>query len=169
MSESTRQRILVGVSGSRASVAALHWAADEAQRRHARLTVVCAWDDSLRLAPYAEVTESHAAADAKAALRDGLAAAMRTALGPVPPDGLDAELAVGIAERVLIDRSATADLLVIGTARLHDGPGPSVGPVLRACLCRAACPVVVVSPGAGQLATLLPDDILRSRLSALTG
>ncbi|MGD0683538.1 MAG: universal stress protein [Streptosporangiaceae bacterium] len=169
MNESTQQRILVGVSGSRASVAALHWAAEEAQRREARLTVVCAWDDSLRLAPYAEVSESHGAADAKAILRNGLAAAMRTALGSLPPAGLDAELAEGVAERVLIDRSATADLLVIGTARPHDGAGPSVGPVIRACLCRAACPVVVVSPGAGQQASLLPDDILRSRLSALTG
>jgi nucleotide-binding universal stress UspA family protein len=149
-------------------VAALHWAADEARRRHARLTVVCAWDHSLRPAPYAEVSEGHTAA-VKAVLRDGLDAAMRTALGSVPPAGLDAELAEGIAERVLIDRSATADLLVIGTARPHDEAGPSVGPVIRACLCRAACPVVVVSPGAGQQASLLPDDVLRTRLSALTG
>ena len=34
MNETTQPEIVVGVSGSRASVAALRWAADEALRRH---------------------------------------------------------------------------------------------------------------------------------------
>jgi nucleotide-binding universal stress UspA family protein len=169
MNETTQPEIVVGVSGSRASVAALRWAADEAQRRHARLSVVCAWDHSLRPAPYAEVGGNHAPADARAACHSGLAAAMRVAFGPVPPDGIDAELAEGVPERVLIDRSAIAALLVLGAARPQDAHGLSVGPVIRACLSRARCPVVVVNAAAGTNAVPGPDSARAARESALTG
>jgi nucleotide-binding universal stress UspA family protein len=169
MNETTQPEIVVGVSGSRASVAALRWAADEAQRRHARLSVVCAWDHSLRPAPYAEVGGNHAPADARAACHSGLAAAMRVAFGPVPPDGIDAELAEGVPERVLIDRSAIAALLVLGAARPQDAHGLSVGPVIRACLSRARCPVVVVNAAAGTDAVPGPDSARAARESALTG
>ena len=152
MNQTTQPEIVVGVSGSRASVAALRWAADEARRRHTRLSVVCAWDHSLRPAPYAEVGGNHAASDAKAAVHSGLAAAIRVAFGPVAPACIDTELAEGVPERVLIDRSAIADLLVLGTAWSQDAGGLSVGPVIRACLSRARCPVVVVSAGAGPAA-----------------
>jgi len=50
-----------------------------------------------------------------------------------------------VAERVLVDLSAGADLLVLGSASgLTDGR--SIGPVIRGCLSRAHCPVVVVGP-----------------------
>jgi nucleotide-binding universal stress UspA family protein len=148
MSETTQPEIVVGVSGgSRASVAALRWAADEARRRHTRLSVICAWDHSLRPAPYAEVGKSHTDDRARAALRSGLATAMRIAFGRVPPADVDAELTEGVPERVLIDRSTVADLLVLGSACPPDAGGLPVGPVIRACLGRARCPVVVVSAG----------------------
>jgi nucleotide-binding universal stress UspA family protein len=166
MNETTQPEIVVGVSGSRASVAALRWAADEALRRRSRLSVVCAWDHRLRPAHYAE---NHAPADTRAALHSSLAAAMRAAFGPVPPDGVDAELAEGVPERVLIDRSAIAALLVLGAARPRDAHGLSVGPVLRACLSRARCPVVVVSVAAGQDAGQQPGNVRAARESALTG
>ncbi len=143
MNEIERQHIVVGVSGSRASVAALRWAADEALRRHAMLKVICAWDSSLRPAPYADVSEGCPDEEARAALHTAVGAAF----GPAPPTGLDTELAEGTPERVLVSRSATADLLVLGTPRSQDAAGLSVGPVIRTCLIRARCPVVVVSPG----------------------
>jgi nucleotide-binding universal stress UspA family protein len=167
MKETARQEIVVGVSGSRASVAALRWAVDEARRRCARLSVVCAWDHS-RPAPYADRSEGRARSDAQAAMRSSLAAAMRTALGPVPPAEIEAEMAEGAAERVLIDRSAVADLLVLGAARPQQAVGLPVGPVIRACLARAGCPVVVVraslGPAAGQ-----PEGCPPARVSALAG
>jgi len=169
MNETTQPEIVVGVSGSRASVAALRWAADEALRRQARLSVVCAWDHRLRPAHYAEVGEHRGPADARAALQGDLAAAMRATFGPVPPDGIEAELAQGVPERVLIDRSAIAALLVLGAARPQDAHGLSVGPVLRACLSRACCPVVVVSATAGPDAGQRPDSPRAARESALTG
>jgi nucleotide-binding universal stress UspA family protein len=149
MSETAQQEIVVGVSGSRASVAALTWAADEARRRSARLSVVSAWDHSLRPAPYADTSEGHAADDPQATMRSEVAAAVRAALGPEPPADVETELAEGMPERVLIGRSAMADLLVLGAARAQDATGQPVGPVIRACLSRARCPVVVVVFSAG--------------------
>lgn len=167
MSQTAQQEIVVGVTGSRASVAALRWAADEAGRRGARLSVICAWDSSLPRAPYANLAGAHPElGEARAALYGGLAAAIRTAFGPVPPDGVDTELTEGTPERVLISRAATADLLVLGTARPRDAAGLSVGPVLRTCLSRSRCPVVVVSAGADPEAGQRPDA---ARVTALTG
>jgi nucleotide-binding universal stress UspA family protein len=58
------------------------------------------------------------------------------------------EVVDGLAARVLLDRCAGADMLVLGTASDTPGPGRPVGPVIRACLRRATCPVVVI--GAAQ-------------------
>jgi len=48
-------------------------------------------------------------------------------------------------ERALVDSSAAADLLVLGSESGLTA-GRSAGPVIRACLSRAYCPVVVISP-----------------------
>jgi hypothetical protein len=55
------------------------------------------------------------------------------------------ETAVGLVARVLLDRCKGADMLVLGTAGETPGGSGSAGPVIRACLRRAACPVVVIS------------------------
>ena len=166
MSQTAQQEIVVGVTGSRASMAALRWAADEAARRHARLSVVCAWDPSLRPAHYANNSEGQLELDTRAALHGGVAAAIQTAFGPAPPASIGTEFAEGIPERVLVSRSATAALLVLGTARPRDAAGLSVGPVIRTCLSRSWCPVVVVSAAGAPEAAERPDD---ARVSALTG
>jgi nucleotide-binding universal stress UspA family protein len=51
----------------------------------------------------------------------------------------------GLAARVLLDRCAGADMLVLGTSSDVPGALRSAGPVIRACLRRAPCPVVVIS------------------------
>jgi nucleotide-binding universal stress UspA family protein len=51
----------------------------------------------------------------------------------------------GLAARVLLDRCADADMLVLGTSGDEPGRVRSAGPVIRACLRRAPCPVVVIS------------------------
>src|SRR6266571_3769227 len=139
MNGTPQQEIVVGVSGSRASVAALRWAADEAERRRARLSAICAWDSSLRPAPYAEVSEGPPDAGAPGVQAGRLAAAIRAAFGAAWPTSLRTELAEGMPERVLVTRSAAADLLVLGTARQQDIAGRSVGPVIRTCLVRSRC------------------------------
>ena len=115
------QRIVVGVDGSSASVEALRWAATEALTRRAEVHAVYAWDGARApRAPYAargSLPEPKEEREAAAAV---LASAVRTALGSEPAVSLRAELAEGRAERVLLDRAAGADLLVLGSTA-HPG------------------------------------------------
>jgi nucleotide-binding universal stress UspA family protein len=145
MSNVRQQVIVVGVSGSPASGAALSWAAEEARLRGARLHVVRVWDPARHAAPYAAVGATPTGEEELASARDALAAAMRAEFGPVTPEGVTAELAEGVPERVLVDRSSGADLLVLGVNTPAWLAGRSAGPVVRACLARARCPVVVIS------------------------
>ena len=145
-----RGRIVVGVDGSAASTAAVRWAVREARLRRAAIHLVCACDSDTRLrAPYASwswVTredERYAAAGAM------LAAAAELARPHLPPGRLTTELAHEPPARALLDRTADAEMLVLGTTRLDRGTGePSrgIGPVARACLRLAHCPVVIVAP-----------------------
>jgi nucleotide-binding universal stress UspA family protein len=62
----------------------------------------------------------------------------------VVPGEVATELTEGGAGRTLVDVSADADLLVLGSG---SPAAESVGPVIRACLSHAHCPVVIVRPG----------------------
>jgi len=143
MTETSRQRVLVGLSRSAASQAALRWAAEEARLRGATLHVVWAWDPERSVAPYAP---SHlpSRAEERAAARQSLTAAVRAVFGDPAPAGVVVELAEGVPERVIVDRSAGADLVVLGLSNPAWLVMPSAGPVIRACLEHAACAVVVV-------------------------
>jgi nucleotide-binding universal stress UspA family protein len=136
--------IVAGVSGSPASARALRWAADEAQRRHGRLKVVLAWRSQAR-AFYAPSPAPDDLAARQQRARDGLAATVRAVLGPELAAEVATEVTEGNPERALVDTSASADLLVLGTA---SGPlaGRSISPVVSTCLSRAHCPVIVVGP-----------------------
>jgi nucleotide-binding universal stress UspA family protein len=153
VNDSRQQHIVVGVSGSIASRTALQWAADEARLRHARLHVVRAWDPARHAAMYAGVGHLPTGDEQEAAVRAGLAAAMAAVFGPATPDGVTTELAEGVAERILVARSARADLLVLGESTPASLVGRSAGPVVRACLARASCPVVTVAGTAGGVQT----------------
>jgi len=136
--------ILVGVSGSRASARALQWAADEARRRSARLVVVRAWLPA-QAAFYAGQTEHDADHARQRATRE-LASALRATFGEKLPPGVQAEVTEGMAERVLVERSAGADMLVLGSTSAPVVVGRAIGAVIRSCLSRAHCPVVVIGP-----------------------
>ena len=58
---------------------------------------------------------------------------------------MSTEVTEGNPERALVDSSAGADLLVLGAAS-GQLASRSLGPVVRTCLSRAHCPVVVVGP-----------------------
>jgi nucleotide-binding universal stress UspA family protein len=146
------RRIVVGVNGSPASLAALRWAAGEAALRRVSLLVVHVWDRTRRLAPYANIGRRPTPVEERSTARSRLAVTVRAAFGPVAPAGVTTELAEGLVARVLLDRAAGADLLVLGAtmAPVTSPPaggaaGPTAGPVARACLSRAVCPVVIVT------------------------
>ena len=72
-----------------------------------------------------------------------LTADVAAVLGPAPVVNVDVRVAEGLAARVLLDHAVGADLLVLGSATRCAPDG--IGPVARACLRHAPCPVVVVS------------------------
>jgi nucleotide-binding universal stress UspA family protein len=137
--------IVVGVSGSLASAGALRWAADEAGREHGELHVVRAWQTEPRAFYAHPASGPQDAARQHQLARDGLAATMRAVLGEDSAGDATTEVIEGMAERVLVELSAGADLLVLGSASGLTA-GRSIGPVARGCLSRAHCPVVVVGP-----------------------
>ena len=144
-------RIVVGVDGAAASLAAVRWAAQEALLRQASVHLVFVSRQYPR-APYSGLPEVPPSAEDSAGRPAPLLAAEHEAGRTLPPDRVSAELVGGSPDKVLIDRSADAELLVLGTAypaaQLAGEVPAVVGSTVRACLHGAACPVVVVSTAA---------------------
>lgn len=150
--------ILVGVGGSGASHAALAWAVLEARRRDAKLRVVQAWQPHPARALYAGTASTTHDLPTESAAANRLAGDVTSVLADTPGvSAADVDLAVelveGAAERVLPEASADAELLVLGSGGqspvtqsdplILDRP---VGPVIRACMSHAHCPVVIINP-----------------------
>jgi nucleotide-binding universal stress UspA family protein len=155
MSGQAVRRIVVGVNGSAESAAALRWACREASLRGAEVHAVHVREAKCHsLATYAVPAYARAVESAE----DHDIDAMWRSVLPDPGPGGDGgdvlevqgveirtETAEGLAARVLLDRCADADMLVLGTASDVPGGGRPAGPVIRALLRRAPCPVVVIS------------------------
>jgi nucleotide-binding universal stress UspA family protein len=143
MSVPAVRRVTVGVDGSAESLAALRWACREASLRGAQVHAVHVREAQCHsLASYA-VPAPAGPDDSPADSIEDLARA--AAADHAPEVEVRVEVVDGLAARILLDRSAGADMLVLGTANDTPGAGHSVGPVIRACVRRAPCPVVVIS------------------------
>ena len=147
MIEPAPHQIIDGVHRSAASLAALRWAAAEARLRRAELHVVHAWEPAVRRASYAILGDSRVSGQERLRAQGVLAAVMRGVYGSKLPPGITAELAEGTAERVLVQRSREATLLVLGAATAHLAGRPA-GPVIRACMRSAQCPLVIITASA---------------------
>jgi nucleotide-binding universal stress UspA family protein len=147
MSEHGQQRIVVGVDRSEAALAALEWAAAEARLRKASLHVVHAWEPVTYHASYAVVDDWPTGEQERLRAGADLAAVMRAVFGAEGAANVTQELAEGVAERVVVARSAGADLLVLGADTPERLAGRPAGPVIRACMSHAQCPVVIIGAG----------------------
>src|ERR1700722_8800554 len=122
MSVPAVRRIVVGVDGSAESAAALRWACREAALRGAEVHAVHVREaNCYSLASYA--------VPASPSAEDEVGEIWRSA--QAEHDGsvqIRTEVADGLAARVLLDRCAGADLLILGPATAEPGgaswPGP---------------------------------------------
>jgi nucleotide-binding universal stress UspA family protein len=131
-------KVVVGVDGSPASVAALREGARLAADRGDALVAVAAWHLPVGYGGFP--TGWYPDIDAKSAL-DAAAAA---AFGDKLPDGYSQLVSEGLPARILIDESRDADFLVLGS-RGHGGfAGLMLGSVSQACAEYAMCPVVIL-------------------------
>jgi nucleotide-binding universal stress UspA family protein len=136
--------ILVGVDGSRGSRTALTWAAAEAADHGADLVVLTVWERPL-LPPMGsgEVPEGPVP-DAGQSATEDLVKVIKEELGEDPPVVVQARTKHGNPAKVLIEQSADADLLVVGS-RGHGGfRGLVLGSVSQHVAAYAKCPVAVI-------------------------
>jgi len=140
MSVPAVRRIVVGVDGSAESAAALRWACREASLRGAEVHAVHAREAPCHSMPSYAVPAQAGPPD------DGIDVMWRAVMPDrVPGVHVRTQVVDGLAARVLLERCEGADMLVLGTASDTPGATRSAGPVIRACLRRAPCPVVVIS------------------------
>jgi nucleotide-binding universal stress UspA family protein len=159
------RRIVVGVDGSAESVAALRWACREASLRAAEVLAVLALESAChQVASYA-VPAPRQPGGSWGAARDVLRRSVSEALGRFPRVSVRTEIAEGLAARVLLDLAADADMLVLGRNSNDPDPYRAAGPVIRACLRAARCPVVII----GVLDVARQDHVPESWERALEG
>lgn len=140
----THERILLGAGEPHTSGAAVRFAFREAEARGCVLDVVRAWRcpahetaDHPRLA--GEPARRHE--ERASELLDTL---LHDAMADHPHVRVRRATVEGPAHRVLLNRSAAADLLIVGARRRHGYFGLQLGRVGHALLHHAECPVAVV-------------------------
>ncbi|MFD0270078.1 universal stress protein [Streptomyces sp. NPDC127106] len=142
-------KVVVGVSGSLGSLAALHRAAAEARTRKAELCAVLAWQLPGGGLGGRSSCADPAPAQWRAAAAERLREVLDTAFGAGTPAGVTVAgwTVRATAGAALVDTARDPeDLLVVGAG--SHGPllrlvRPSVA---RYCLAHAACPVLTVPP-----------------------
>lgn len=145
----TGRGIVVGVDGSRASIAAVVWAARDAALHGVSLTIVHAiapippasgvWGEVPIPDGYGPWRES----EAKRVIDDGLHAVERSAPG-IGPVSVRSELVHGAIVPTLVDFSSGADMLVVGSRGLNAASRAMLGSVSAGVVRRAHCPVAVI-------------------------
>jgi nucleotide-binding universal stress UspA family protein len=141
---STWKTILVGVDGSRGSRKALTWAAAEAADHGADLVVMHVWERTLPPSAGNPSVPDHVANDTSENAAHELVEIIKQELGEDPPVVAQPRVKRGRPAEVLIEESAGADLLVVGT-RGHGGfAGLVLGSVSQHVAAYAQCPVTVV-------------------------
>ncbi len=134
------RRIVVGVDGSGPSKAALAWAVRQARLTGAVVEAVIGWEFPTTYGYPVPVSDVNWEELAENVLADAVAE-VAGAAGQVE---ISRKVAEGNAAQVLLDASAGAELLVVGS-RGHGGFVEALlGSVGQHCVHHATCPVVVI-------------------------
>ncbi|GAA1974044.1 universal stress protein [Microbacterium pumilum] len=141
MDNSANQRpIVVGVDGSRSSIDALRKAAELADVFNAPIEAITAWqfpityDQTLPTGIWSPEGEA----------ADTLSRAIHEAFPSGKPENLTTQIAAGPPAAVLIKKSETASMLVLGSRGRGGFAGLLLGSVSTACTQHAHCPVLVM-------------------------
>ncbi|MFF1357834.1 universal stress protein [Streptomyces sp. NPDC058297] len=138
------ERILLGVGDPATGAEAVRFAFREAESRGCTLDAVRAWR-----CPAHETTDHPLLADAPERYHEGEASArldavIHEAMADHPDVKVHRATVEGPARKVLLHRSAAADLVIIGAQRRHGHFGLQLGRVGHTLLHHADCPVAVV-------------------------
>lgn len=140
-------RIVVGVDGSKGSLAALRWAVEEAQLRGAELHAIQAWTYPYFVSPpHVPMAMMPAREELEKGERAVLDESLQAAVPAESKVTVRAEVIEGPAAAALVEAGKDADLLVVGR-RGHGGfVGLLLGSVSQQVVHHATCPVVIVPP-----------------------
>ena len=139
------QRIVVGIDGSQGARRALEWAVAEAKLRDAHLVVIHAWLEPAAVAVGSVITAGGVEPGifeetAERTVADVMGAVDTTGL----PHGVETHVVAGVPALSLIDASADADLVVVGSRGLGGFTGLLLGSVSQQVAHHATCPVVII-------------------------
>ncbi|MFI5688037.1 universal stress protein [Streptomyces sp. NPDC051636] len=145
------RNIAAGIDGSPESLAAAHWAAQEALRRGVALSLVHAWHPHVRPAPYVPLdsTEHGWAEHLLQEAVDSVRAAHPTLV-------VAGRLMCDSPVSALLAAAGEAELLVLGSLGLGRTAGFVTGSVSQRVVGRAPCPVVLVRAGRSAADEHLP-------------
>ena len=133
-------RIVVGIDGSEHGAKALDWAVAEAQRTGAILDIVAAWIFPMTYG-YAFTTTVEAVRQrARQLVDNSITHVTEVAAGVV----VRGETWEKPPAQALVEASADADLLVVGSRGMGGFVGLLLGSVSQHCTRHAHCPVVIV-------------------------
>ncbi|MEU4673615.1 universal stress protein [Amycolatopsis sp. NPDC023774] len=135
--------VLVGLDGSPDSNEALGYACDEATARRTGLVAVRAWTEITSGGSPRKTSPDDIAAGERRLVDEQLAP-WREKFPELP---VDVVVAHGRPARTLLDRSAGAQLVVVGSRGRGGFTGMLLGSTSHALLVHSACPVAVVRPG----------------------
>ena len=135
--------VVVGVDGSESSMAALRVAVEEAKTRGAKLRIVVAWH-----IPLAVYTDGLPPPEDITSDMQGAAQEIAEQAEAAVPAGVEyeAKLCEGQAADVLVEESAGAEVLVVGSRGLGGFARLVLGSVSQHVSHHAKCPVVIVPP-----------------------
>ncbi len=135
-----QRRIVVGVDGSAPSRAALSWAVRQGKLTGDVVEAVIAWEVPATYGYPVPVSDVNWEQLARQAVSDAIAGVAADAA----PVKISCRVVEGNAAQVLLDESAGADLLVVGS-RGHGGFVEALlGSTGQHCVHHATCPVVVI-------------------------
>lgn len=134
------QRVIVGVDGSDESLDALRWAVNYAKGMGAVVQAIRTWHYPWAMQTAPEQTDASVVKQIQGELDDAVTRA------GVDSSGVTVERIVkeGHASLVLVNESADADVLVVGSKGRGAFTGMLLGSVSQHCAHGAHCPVVIV-------------------------
>ncbi|MGZ2359874.1 universal stress protein [Streptomyces sp. 372A] len=142
--ESRHGRVLLGVAENDEDSPALHFAFREAAVREAELDAVCVWSRPAHEPAAHPLMSGGGAGRYETRAAELLDRTLEPMARAYPGVQLSRSTVEGLPHRVLTERSAAADLLVVGARRREGLIGLELGRVAHRSLHHASCPVAVV-------------------------
>lgn len=143
MSQSSTGRVVTATDGTAAGTRGVTYAAGEAARRGASLTIIHVMPSYLPSGPLPVIPDGAFQANARTVAEHALAAARRAA----PDLEVATSIVPGARVSSIVHEAADAELLVLGGRHVSAAERVWTGATVTGVAARAVCPVVVVPPG----------------------